>query len=88
MTFAPPLRRVRQPCDVVRAFHELLGRPWPGPRGDAAGCSPDSPELRDFPAPKRSGENYALCNGHLRDLFDAIAAPPNTPAPAVGVPLG
>jgi hypothetical protein len=83
MSAGASTRPVRLSCEVARAFQELFGRPWPGTESGAAGCSPDVPERRDFPAPTRSGENYALCNGHLRDVFEAIALnAPAAPAPA------
>jgi hypothetical protein len=72
MSFAPPGPPPRRACEIDRAFRELLGRPWIG-RGDpTSGCSPEPPEVRSFPAPLPAGDGYALCNGHLRDLFEAL----------------
>ena len=72
MSYAPPPRAESRPCEVERAFRELIGKPWPGLAAGAAGCSPEPPETRTFPSPLSPGQFYSLCNGHLRDLLDAI----------------
>jgi hypothetical protein len=62
-------------CEAARAFRELTGRvPEMGP-GSASECSPERPEPRSYPAsPGRGSPPYILCNGHLRDLFAAMAS--------------
>lgn len=80
MSFAPTGQPLPRPCEVARAFQELLGRSWPGPGDVVAGCSPEPPEIRDFPIPKRPGGNYVLCNGHLRDVLDAIGRARSRPS--------
>ena len=72
----------RQKCEVDRAFRELLGHPRTIPSGTESLCSPEAPELRDYPAPPVPGKGYALCNGHLRDLFDELAHEPRPVAPS------
>ncbi|MCI4326845.1 MAG: hypothetical protein L3K16_04320 [Thermoplasmata archaeon] len=38
-------------------------------------CSPEPPELRSYPVSPSGGAPYTLCNGHLRDVFEAVAVP-------------
>lgn len=62
--------RVPRPvCEYDRAYRELIGKavaPLP-----LTACSPETPEVREYPPPPSGGRQYALCNGHLSDLFDA-----------------
>jgi hypothetical protein len=72
MSSIPTPRRPPAVCEVARAFGDLVGRPWNEPGGGPNACSPDTPESRDFPANPTGGAKYALCNAHLRDLFEAM----------------
>ena len=62
-------RIVRPSCEFERAYRDLV--PLSATRLPDAACSPETPELRDYPLPPDGGPKYALCNGHLTDLFDA-----------------
>jgi hypothetical protein len=81
MSWSPPTRPARRDCEIDRAFRELIGRPWVEAAGSGFGCSPDSPEARDFPVSPGGGPKYGLCNGHLRDIFEALGHRPTTLAP-------
>jgi hypothetical protein len=72
----------RPVCEVDRAYRELLGRVRAGTKDAESRCSPEPPVARDYPASRPPGGEYVLCNGHLRDLFDELALPPQpTTAP-------
>jgi len=73
-------RAPRPVCEIDRAYRELIGRPRSESTGTSNPCSPEPPEVRDYPASLLQGRNYFLCNGHLRDLFDELG---RTPAPTV-----
>jgi len=62
-------RPARPVCEAPRAYRELLHRPAADAAGPTTECSPEPPEVRDYPAPKGDGARFVLCNGHLRDLF-------------------
>ena len=62
-------RPPRPSCEFERAYRDLVPLSAP-PRPEAA-CSPETPELREYPLPPEGGRRYSLCNGHLSDLFDA-----------------
>lgn len=64
----PASRAPRPACDYERAYRELVGG---SPVPPARPCSPEVPEPRAYPAPPAGSTGYALCNGHLSDLFDA-----------------
>jgi hypothetical protein len=75
---APP-----HPCEFDRALEDVLG-PAHGPKPEArSNCSPEAPEERDYPLPPAPRQKYFLCNGHLRDLFEAMSRvePLDTPTP-------
>ena len=77
-------RNLRPACEFDRAYHELIGASRPEAGGAASPCSPETPEVRDYPAPRTGAAPYVLCNGHLRDLFDAQSRlAPAVPAPAL-----
>jgi hypothetical protein len=78
-------RAPRPVCDADRAYRDLLGHPRTEIAGSISVCSPEIPEVRDYPAPVRGGARFVLCNGHLRDLFDELArsrGPVVRPTPA------
>jgi hypothetical protein len=79
-----PARIVRLPCDVDRAIRELTGHPRATDAPGTHECSPEPPELRSYPVPPAGGVAYTLCNGHLRDVFEAVAPPRHPTAPAPG----
>ena len=64
---APPLA-----CEFARAHLELIGSVG-GPETHGA-CSHEPPEVRSFPASSAGSRSYALCNGHLRDIYTALEA--------------
>lgn len=73
----------RPSCEFERAYRDLVPLS-PTPQPESA-CSPEVPELREYPLPPNGGRRYALCNGHLTDLFDArdrAASPRKIPAVA------
>lgn len=68
-----------RPCEFHRAYLDLASSP--GAPEATSRCSPESPEPRDFPAPPVGTRPYVLCNGHLRDLYDALDRVRQTAAP-------
>ena len=80
MNWSPPIRAPPRQCEIDRAFRELIGRPWLPAPGAGSDCSPDPPESRDYPLSPHNGAKFALCNGHLRDLFEALGHLPRAPA--------
>ena len=66
----PPARKLRVSCEYDRAYRELIGTAAsPGSRNT---CSEEAPESRAFPSQDDAARSYALCNGHLRDLYGAL----------------
>lgn len=66
-------RPPRPVCEVDRAYLDLIPRPRSETVGAASLCSPEVPELREYPAAPAGARNYVLCNGHLTDLLDEQA---------------
>lgn len=67
----PITRATLHPCEFERAYVELVMRQETGARPAVRLCSDTATEERIFPA-SPSGRSYFLCNGHLRDLFEAL----------------
>jgi hypothetical protein len=82
-----PARSARPACEVDRAYRDLIGRSPVETKGGSNACSPEAAEPRSFPAPPTGGKSYALCNGHLRDLFDELARLPAKPPSVASVPV-
>lgn len=59
------------PCEFERAYAELVKQREPGVRPAMRSCSDTGSDERSFPV-SPSGKPYFLCNGHLRDLFEAL----------------
>jgi hypothetical protein len=62
-------RKEASKCESERAFLELVGEVTES--SERGACSPEAAESRAYPPPIDGGRPYFLCNGHLRDLFDA-----------------
>jgi len=63
--------RPSRPCEFERAYAELVKPRLKGARAPIGICSESGPEERAFPV-SPTGRLYSLCNGHLRDLFEAL----------------
>lgn len=63
--------RSARPCEFERAYQELVQPRERGTRAPVGRCSDSGAEERLFPS-SPAGRPYYLCNGHLRDLFDAL----------------
>lgn len=59
------------PCEYDRACRELIPGSSAAAGRPQAPCSPEPPELRDYPPAPAGSPPFRLCNGHLSDLFDA-----------------
>jgi len=59
------------PCEFERAYIELVKPRERGARAPIGACSESGAEERSFPV-SPGGKPYFLCNGHLRDLFEAL----------------
>ena len=69
----PPRLLVRRTCDFDRALADLGTPSEDIPKFARQACSPEEPEIHDYPGPPPGGSPYALCNGHIRDLFQLLA---------------
>jgi|GEM_PF-6978223 len=83
---APVVPKPAKTCEFTRAVGELLGPVVGAPPRSA--CSPEPPEVRDYPPPRPGSPRYQLCNGHLRDLYEALErsreAVPTGSSPSAG----
>ena len=64
-------RAGRPSCEYDRAYKELVSTLEPLAQRSPTPCSPEVPEVRDYPPPPAGRPSYVLCNGHLSDLFTA-----------------
>lgn len=63
--------KAARPCEFARAYSELVASRETGAPPPVRSCSELGPEERPYP-PSPTGRPYSLCNGHLRDLFEAL----------------
>lgn len=67
----PKNARGGHPCEFDRAYAELVAPTATHGRGLPRPCSELGTEERSFPV-SSTQRPYFLCNGHLRDLFEAL----------------